>query len=165
MSTINKNYSALVAERLERILVIRELSTADIVSTLLDENLASCFYDEKCFAVDRWFLFDRRKNFYKGYASCIEVVDPISHIWFRVVLQALVDYGAGRPCDCHVWVRDVPPDRMRCSPTVHICKNVAKKFLLSLTSPDLEFAGLSESTLQHYMSKLNGGYRNARLKS
>jgi hypothetical protein len=156
MPTQSRNYRRLRTLRITSFRKNRGKSSTEIMQNLRDEGLVSVYYNDICLSVDTWFLFEKRRNFYKSYANFCTISNPYKHIWLRIIIQALADYGGGRPCDEFAWSMDLPPDDLKCSPSYHICKSHAKLFLLSISDFEEEFAGLRTGTIREFMSKLNG---------
>lgn len=154
----------------ERLAVIREnhlLLANDIISLLRESRLITENYSERCLSVDFWFLCRPQSvKLYKNWTNTSIIHNPIRRLFFSVFVNALVDYGHGRPCDLKAWRLDEPPDRVRCTDSHHICRENAFEFLTSVTSSEELAGGLSPGTLLEFIDLINRSkkYQSSQIK-
>lgn len=134
----------------------RQIPFDELFDLIQNSNgIVSKNYSERCLHVDLWHL-QRRSIFHAKYIN-IRIIDPDSALFLRVIIQSLIDYGNGRPCDLGMWRLDCPPGNkgVKCCPENHICKNQAKLYLSSITPSQEVFAGLTPGTVRGYMDKFD----------
>lgn len=149
--------------RENRILTIRNnlaLPFADIFAKVTNNGFVTKNYSEKCLLVDLWHI-NRKSILHCNYKD-FSVIDPESYLMLKVIIQALTDYGNGRPCDQDIWRKDLPPGNrnVKCCPSNHICRNHAEDFLKNLSPSYEAFAGLTPGTVKAYMKKFDKEIKN-----
>lgn len=135
----------IMYERLEAIRAERITDANDVLVYLRSMGLVSKNYNLRCASVDLWYLNDReRKNFARMESICEVMRDPHSTLMMCIIISALNDALAERPCDLNKWRVDYPPGAgEHCMASGHICSEHAKQYLLKL-DPRIE-AGLNLS--------------------
>lgn len=123
-------------------------TTNDIIKGLRAQDAISYYYTEKCLKVDLWYLL-RDVNFSPGpNRNCPSVTDPEGRLLFQITFQSLLDLHIGRPCDAGAWRIDVSPDFQNCTQNIHRCWNSAEEYLLSLSSEEEQYIGLSTGSIR-----------------
>jgi hypothetical protein len=123
----------------------------DVISGLRGLGLVSTGYGIRHLNVDTWFLQKCTTDPTPELTG--NCLDYHSLVMFYIILQALKDLRAGRPCDCGIWVQDDPPDSRRCLKTEHICYQHAEEYLRGLQHIDC-MVNLSDDFLQNLVRKI-----------
>ena len=152
------NYRDRMTYRLKNIeKAPKTMSDGEIIRTLLQHQIVSVNYSFRNLAVDRWYLSNRVARVGYEIAECHDCNDPIKGVWFRVIVIALADAKANRPCDLDAWDKDLPPMGIdKCIEGCHICSPAAKGWLLNLDDTAEEFAGLSQGTIKDILKSSRG---------
>src|SRR3990172_8350427 len=151
---------SIVSSRLSFIYdsIVRNDSPDSIISNLRDHSLISEFYNSGCFAVDRWFLVDRKTVYLnRRSANIVKVEDPVNRMMLGILSQAISDARTRRPCDSQSWRRDRPPGNgSHCPASEHICAPEAIRFIREVAPLWEQCMEISPGMLITLMSKKNG---------
>ena len=145
--------AAIMSKRLQTIKSLKYLSSDFALLILRDLNLCSGHYDKKHLAVDLAHLYGI-KRIHKTYTRRDLIEDPLTYIWLRVIIQAIIDAKINRPCDIDLWYYDLPPGKQKCTNICHICSENAKTFLKNIDSKCETAVGLEAGTIEKYMFKI-----------
>ena len=153
ISSQNVRDPIIMRKRLAVIKILDCLPAEYIIFVLNDLGLCSSAYDLDHYYIDINYIY-KSKNAFKNYTKCIDIDDPLSYIWFRVIVQAMIDAQSGRPCDLNLWFNDMPPGRHKCTEIAHICSADAKSFLKNIDSKSETVVGLRVGTIERYVDKI-----------
>ena len=116
----------------EDLSLVSGMTTSNLmVSHLQELGWVSDLYGLRNLEVDLWHL--RRVSRGPDPDLRSSSSDPCAIILFRVIVQALKDSHAGRPCDEGIWIQDDPPDHVKCRKDDHICFKEADLYLSQIS--------------------------------
>jgi len=147
--------------RTQRLFFIRnhyEMTHDELLGSLRTGLLISKKYCKRNLLVDIWYIENGGNRSFRNVGLNETCGDFIQHIWLKIIIQALIDYASGRPCDSGIWTTDAPPmGKLKCSKVEHFCMDDAEDFLLHEAIRFEGVCGLSHGTIEELMEKIKKG--------